>query len=74
MWSVNRSDEVFRNPGDCAKASSLSKEEESKLSTIAGVVAAHIDEVFKVDGQVVGTQSKGLLVKYATGAIHILKR
>lgn len=52
MSSVNRIDDVLLTPGNGGQAIEFGKEEETPLSTIAEVLAAPIDEVYKVEGQV----------------------
>ena len=74
MSSVNRIDDVLLTPGNGGQAIEFGKEEETPLSTIAEVLAAPIDEVYKVEGQVIGTHSKGFLVKDATGTILVFKK
>lgn len=74
MSSVNRIDDVLLVPGNGGQAIEFGKEEVTPLSTIAEVLAAPIDEVYKVEGQVIGTHSKGFLVKDATGTILVFKK
>lgn len=38
------------------------------------MLAGPIDDVYKVEGQVIGTHSKGFLVKDATGTILVFKK
>lgn len=58
MGSVNRIDDVLLIPGNGGQAIEFGKEEETPLSTIAQVLAGPIDDVYKVEGQVIGTHSK----------------
>lgn len=74
MGSVNRIDDVLLIPGNGGQAIEFGKEEETPLSTIAQVLAGPIDDVYKVEGQVIGTHSKGFLVKDATGTILVFKK
>lgn len=74
MSSVNRIDDVLLVPGNGGQAIEFGKEEVTPLSTIAEVLAAPIDEVYKVEGQVIGTHSKGFLVKDDTGTILVFKK
>ncbi|MCQ4762102.1 hypothetical protein NE555_15770, partial [Alistipes onderdonkii] len=53
MSSVNRIDDLLLTPGNGGQAIEFGKEEETPLSTIAEVLAAPIDEVYKVEGQVI---------------------
>jgi len=74
MGSVNRIDDVLLIPGNGGQVIEFGKEEETPLSTIAQVLAGPIDDVYKVEGQVIGTHSKGFLVKDATGTILVFKK
>lgn len=74
MSSVNRIDDVLLTAGNGGQVIEFGKEEVIPLSTIAAVIAAPIDEIYKVEGQVVGTHSKGFLVKDATGTILVFKK
>lgn len=74
MSSVNRIDDVLLVPGNGGQAIEFGKEEVTPLSTIAEVLAAPIDEVYKVEGQVIGTHTKGFLVKDDTGTILVFKK
>lgn len=74
MPSVNRIDDVLLIPGNGGQVIEFGKEEVTPLSTIAEVLAAPIDEVYKVEGQVIGTHDKGFLVKDATGTILVFKK
>lgn len=74
MGSVNRIDDVLLLPGNGGQAIEFGKEDEVTLSTIAEVLAAPVDEVYKVEGQVIGIHDKGFLVKDATGTILVFKK
>lgn len=74
MSSVNRIDDVLLTAGNGGQVIEFGKEEVTPLSTIAAVIAAPIDEVYKVEGQVIGTHTKGFLVKDATGTILVFKK
>lgn len=74
MGSVNRIDDVLLTAGNGGQVIEFGKEEETPLSTIAAVVAGPVDEVYKVEGQVVGTHTKGFLVQDATGTILVFKK
>ena len=74
MSSVNRIDDVLLVEGDGGELVEFGKEEIIETSTIAEVLDSPIDEVYQIEGTVVGTHSKGFLVKDDTGIILTFKK
>ena len=74
MSSVNRIDDVLLVPGEGGELVEFGKEETVETSTIAEVLDSPIDEVYQIEGTVVGTHSKGFLVKDDTGIILTFKK
>ena len=74
MSSVNRIDDVLLVPGEGGELVEFGKEEKVETSTIAEVLDSPIDEVYQIEGTVVGTHSKGFLVKDDTGIILTFKK
>lgn len=72
--SANRIDDVLLTEGPGGELVEYGKEEVTPLSTIAEVIASPIDQVYRVEGQVVGTHTKGFLVKDDTGIILVYKK
>ena len=74
MSSVNRIDDVLLVEGNGGELVEFGKEETIETSTIAEVLDSPIDEVYQIEGTVVGTHSKGFLVKDDTGIILTFKK
>ena len=74
MSSVNRIDDVLLVEGQGGELVEFGKEETVQTSTIAKVLDSPIDEVYQIEGTVVGTHSKGFLVKDDTGIILTFKK
>ena len=74
MSSVNRIDDVLLVEGQGGELVEFGKEETVQTSTIAQVLDSPIDEVYQIEGTVVGTHSKGFLVKDDTGIILTFKK
>lgn len=74
MSSVNRIDDVLLVEGDGGELVEFGKEEIIETSTIAEVLDSPIDEVYQIEGTVVGTHSKGFLVQDDTGIILTFKK
>ena len=74
MSSVNRIDDVLLVEGDGGELVEFGKEDIIETSTIAEVLDSPIDKVYQVEGTVVGTHSKGFLVKDDTGIILTFKK
>lgn len=74
MSSVNRIDDVLLVAGNGGELVEFGKEEIVATSTIATVLASPIDEVYQIEGTVVGTHSKGFLVKDDTGMMLTFKK
>lgn len=72
--SVNRLDDVLLIAGDGGQAIEFGKEDETATSTIAEVLSSPTDEIYQIEGTVVGTHSKGFLVKDDTGIILTFKK
>ena len=74
MSSVNRIDDVLLVEGDGGELVEFGKEDIIETSSIAEVLDSPIDEVYQIEGTVVGTHSKGFLVKDDTGIILTFKK
>ena len=74
MSSVNRIDDVLLVAGAGGELVEFGKAETVETSTIAQVLDSPIDEVYQVEGTVVGTHSKGFLLKDETGIILTFKK
>ena len=74
MSSVNRIDDVLLVSGNGGELVEFGKEESVETSSIAKVLDSPIDEVYQIEGTVVGTHSKGFLVKDDTGIILTFKK
>lgn len=74
MSSVNRIDDVLLVEGDGGELVEFGKEDIIETSTIAEVLDSPIDKVYQIEGTVVGTHSKGFLVKDDTGIILTFKK
>ena len=74
MSSVNRIDDVLLVAGAGGELVEFGKAETVETSTIAKVLDSPIDEVYQVEGTVVGTHSKGFLLKDETGIILTFKK
>ena len=74
MSSVNRIDDVLLVAGAGGELVEFGKAETLETSTIAKVLDSPIDEVYQVEGTVVGTHSKGFLLKDETGIILTFKK
>ena len=72
--SVNRIDDVLLTAGNGGQAVEFGGDETVATSTIAEVLAAPTDHIYKVEGQIVATHDKGFLVKDATGIILTFKK
>lgn len=74
MSSVNRIDDVLLVAGKGGELVEFGKEDVVETSTIAKVLESPIDQVYQVEGTVVGTHSKGFLLKDDTGIILTFKK
>ena len=74
MSSVNRIDDVLLVEGDGGELVEFGKEDIIETSSIAEVLDSPIDKVYQIEGTVVGTHSKGFLVKDDTGIILTFKK
>ena len=74
MSSVNRLDDVLLTTGNGGQEIVFGQEEVIPVSTIATVIASPLDNIYKIEGQVIGTHSKGFLVKDNTGTILVFKK
>lgn len=74
LASVFRLDDVLLAPGNGGEQIEFGKDESLSTSTIATVIASPVDAEYKIEGQVVGTHTKGFLVKDATGTILVFKK
>ena len=74
MSSVNRIDDVLLVEGDGGELVEFGKEDIIETSSIAEVLDSPIDEVYQIEGTVVGTHSNGFLVKDDTGIILTFKK
>ena len=74
MSSVNRIDDVLLVEGKGGELVEFGKEDVVETSTIAKVHESPIDEVYQVEGTVIGTHTKGFLLKDDTGIILTFKK
>lgn len=74
MSSVNRLDDVLLTEGEGGQLAEFGAQEVVKTSTIAEVLAAPVDNIYKIKGQIIGTHDKGFLVKDDTGIILTFKK
>ncbi len=74
IGSANRIDDVLLLAGDGGQQIVFGAEDEVPLSTVDQVLAGPIDEIYKIEGQVIGTHSKGFLVRDDTGTILVFKK
>lgn len=74
MSSVNRIDDVLLIEGEGGQMAEFGAQEIVEKSTIAEVIAAPVDNIYKIEGQIIGTHDKGFLVKDETGVILVFKK
>ncbi len=74
IGSTNRIDDVLLLAGDGGQQIVFGAVDEVPLSTVAEVLAGPVDELYKAEGQVIGTHSKGFLVRDNTGTILVFKK
>lgn len=72
--SANRLDDVLLIAGQGGQKIEFGKEVEVPLATISQVVNSPVDHIYKVKGQIVGTHTKGFLLKDDTGIILVFKK
>lgn len=74
MSSVNRIDDVLLVPGEGGQEIVFGGSEEVPMSSIADVLNSPTDEIYKIQGQIVGIHTKGFLVDDGTGTILVFKK
>ena len=74
LSSVNRIDDVLLTEGEGGQAIEFGKVVETPLITVAEATKAEIGKMFKVNGKVVCTHTKGFLVQDETGTILVFKK
>ena len=72
--SVNRLDDVLLTAGNGGQEVVFGGDETVPTSTIAEVLGAEIDHIYKIEGQIIGTHEKGFLIKDSTGIILTFKK
>ena len=72
--SANRLDDVLLTAGEGGQEIEFGKEEEVPLSSISTVINSPVDQIYKIQGQIIGTHTKGFLVKDETGIILVFKK
>lgn len=73
-FSVNRLDDVLLVSGQGGQQIVFGKDDETPLSSVADVIAAPVDKVYKVEGIAIATHTNGFLVKDDTGTILVYKK
>ncbi len=73
-FSVNRLDDVLLVPGQGGQTIEFGKEVVTPLSSISDVLSQPVDEIYKIEGQVVATHTKGFLVKDNSGIILVFQK
>lgn len=74
LGSVNRIDDVLLTAGKGGQEIEFGAEPIIPISTIAEVLAGEMDKVYKAQGTVIATHTKGFLVQDATATILVFKK
>lgn len=74
LSSVNRLDDVLLTAGEGGQAIEFGKVVETPLITVDEATRAEIGKVFKIEGKVIATHTKGFLVQDKTGTILVFKK
>ncbi len=72
--STNRIDDVLLVEGNGGQQIEFGKEVETPVSSISDILSKDVDNVYKAEGQVICTHSKGFLLKDDTGTILVFTK
>ena len=73
-FSTNRLDDVLLTEGNGGQAVEFGKVVVVPVSKISDVITKPVDNMYKIEGTVIATHTKGFLVQDNTGAILVFKK
>lgn len=74
LSSVNRIDDVLLTAGEGGQAIEFGKVVETPLITVDEATKAEVGKIFRIEGKVIATHTKGFLVQDKTGTILVFKK